>query len=1232
MTRKIWALLLTVIMVVTMMPIGSFADEQGGAASASAQQITSSSEEMMPDETLENGDVKINKSIKGTDTENVFKVTLDVTTVENLEKIPTTADAAVVLVIDRSGSMNNEVDGSQGKKTRLQAAKDAAYNFVDKFGEGAKGSKRLVQIVQFSSDAVRGENWGWENVAVESGLAASKSDIGQIDDPAGGTNIEGGLQLAYNLIKKAETDKTLEKISNVNVILLTDGCPTYHVTEKSRNSIDIVEGDRGGGIWAQWKDHNSVTTQDGIANKIKNHEVNGGKVSLYSIAFSTGTAKFAVNDQNDFGKAKKQNVYEWLSSFSSKAFNSENPQELYNSFGKIVSIIKLGAKAWFVHDPMASNIIYKGNDSYSGVNTCTFSKNKLLWDLKKSQPDVVTSGSKTLYHYSFTYPVALDTTAADFAFDTAMATNGETILDYFMFSKADKEGAAVELKHADFDVPEVKGLCGSLEFMKADEKDNPVKGAVFTLKGTAVGTDKLVTMTAESGSDGKVSFANIPPGTYKLKETKVPAGYTGDSREYDVKVSYGKVTSNLPESGKVTNTREKTAIAVDKKWIDGEDQDELRPDSIMVRLKANGVGTGDAITLNADNDWTYEWNDLDKFSYNSEGVKGEAVLYTVEEVDVPEGYVAAVSGDAENGFTITNTIKQNTVTVKGTKTWIDPEGTVHPDITINLLQNGKSIDSLVLKNGETSYEFTGLDKYDSKGYKYSYNVEEKNVKGYTTSYVNKDGDCNIINTIEQEKIEINGIKTWIDPQGTEHENVTIELYRDGKKVGETVIKSGENSYSFTDLDKYDLENGHEYEYTVKEQNVEGYEASYDKYNITNTIKQEKISIEGTKTWKDPEGTEHPSIKINLLQDGEEIDDIELSNGRTEYAFTGLDKYDLEDGHVYEYTVTEDPVEGYTTVKNDNNFVNTIAPGNMTISGVKTWIAPEGTIYPAVKIILLQNGTEYKSVELANGEMEYSFDVPVYDGEGQPYKYEIKEADAEGYTSKVDGYNVTNTIKQEYVDVTGTKTWIAPEGTEFPDAKIDLCRDGKVIDSAELKSGESKYSFRTLDKYDLTDGHVYEYTVLEQTVEGYSPSYDGYDITNIINQKYVTVSGTKSWVAPEGTEFPDITVNLMKNGEEVDEVVLRNGTTDFSFENLEQYSYSNDGTVTMNDYTITEDAVNGYKSTIEGYNITNTKNPDTVIPDKPKTGDDFNMWIFAALALTAAAGAGAAVYGRRRKQR
>ncbi len=183
-----------------------------------------------------------------------------------------------------------------------------------------------------------------------------------------------------------------------------------------------------------------------------------------------------------------------------------------------------------------------------------------------------------------------------------------------------------------------------------------------------------------------------------------------------------------------------------------------------------------------------------------------------------------------------------------------------------------------------------------------------------------------------------------------------------------------------------------------------------------------------------------------------------------------------------YTVTEQPVEGYTSEQNGNNFTNTIQQDNtVSVSGTKTWIDPVGTVHPDVTIVLNQDGVEYKRVTLKNGETTYSFtNLPKYDlNDGHVYEYTVKELPVKGYTSKQDGTNFTNTIQQDNtVSVSGTKTWIDPVGTVHPDVTIVLNQDGVEYKRVTLKNGETTYSFTDLPNYDLNDGHVYEYTVEE----------------------------------------------------------------------------------------------------------------------------------------------------------
>ena len=772
-------------------------------------------------------------------------------------------------------------------------------------------------------------------------------------------------------------------------------------------------------------------------------------------------------------------------------------------------------------------------------------------------------------------------------------------------------------------------------------------------------------MTAELNKANDWTYTFTAPVTDVNGEAIV---YTCD--EETLKLGDGYVASyDTKENGNivVTNTHDpaKKNVSVEKIWIDGNNQ-KLRPAEISVQLMANGEKCGEPVILNEANKWSYKWEGLFEFE------NGQPITYSVVESAV-KGYTPSVTeitdnsgtasdndsaqtGDKSNNqsFRITNTITQEKVSIKGTKTWVAPEladGEKRPDVTIELKRNGELTGKTVtLKDGEKKYEFTELDKYDKNGFPYTYSVTEHKVEGYSPSYNVDENDSSIINitnTIDQKYISVNGQKTWVDPAGTKHPEITISLYRDGNKVDgkEVTLDNSKTDYSFENLEKYDLSDGHEYVYTVKESKVDGYTSEIDGYNIKNTIDQQKTSITGSKTWKDPEGTEHPSITLMLTRDGEECETKTLSNGKTSYSFDNLDVYNLEDGHKYTYAVNELPVDNYTMTRNGNDFINTIKEGKTTISGTKTWIDPEGTEHPDVTIVLLQNGAPFKSKVLQNGETSYSFEVPLHDKEGQLYKYTIKELNVNGYTSKVEGYNVINTIEQEEIMIAGSKSWNVPYGMDVPDVTINLLRDGEVIDSTVIKSGNSQYQFSNLDKYDLSDGHEYEYTVVEADSDGYSDSYYGLSIANTVNQKLISVSGTKIWVAPDDTEYPDITVILNKNGEPYRSVVLTDGIVNYTFEGLEAYEYNNDGSVTENVYTISEEPVEGYTCEVSGYDLINVSDvikngvndgPNGDGADKGilgkllKTGDNMNIVLISIIALLALAGAAAAVFCRRRK--
>ena len=112
----------------------------------------------------------------------------------------------------------------------------------------------------------------------------------------------------------------------------------------------------------------------------------------------------------------------------------------------------------------------------------------------------------------------------------------------------------------------------------------------------------------------------------------------------------GTIAAGETEKAVFTNTyqQEKISVSVTKEWDDNDNQDGIRPKSIKVQLYADGSAIGDPITLGADSQWTYKWEGLNGKD------SGNVVVYTVRELEVPDGYTSSVEGSAAQGFTITH--------------------------------------------------------------------------------------------------------------------------------------------------------------------------------------------------------------------------------------------------------------------------------------------------------------------------------------------------------------------------------------------------------------------------------------------------------------------------------------------------------------------------------------------------------------------------------------------------
>ncbi|WP_156107949.1 Cna B-type domain-containing protein [Bacillus sp. UNC322MFChir4.1] len=678
----------------------------------------------------------------------------------------------------------------------------------------------------------------------------------------------------------------------------------------------------------------------------------------------------------------------------------------------------------------------------------------------------------------------------------------------------------------------------------------------------------------------KINTKEVTAATNWKYEFTGLAVYDADGKEYKYEVKEQPVNGyeSKVNGYDITNTKAgKVNVEGTKTWKDNNAAD--RPSSIQVELFRNGEKI-DTKEVTAAINWKYTFADLPAYDAN-----GKAYTYTVKEQSVP-GYESKV-----NGYDITNT-KVGKTKVEGIKTWKDNNATNRPSsIKVDLLQNGKVVDTKEVSAATSwKYTFDNLQAYDANGVAYKYEVKEQPVPGYES----KVNGYDITNT-KVGKTSVTGMKTWKGGTEEEHKAIKVDLLQNGQVIDAKEVSAATNwMYTFDNLQAYDA-NGVAYKYEVKEQPVPGYESKVDGFNITNT-KVGKVNVEGTKTWNDNNATDRPSsIKIDLYQNGTVLlTQYVTSANDWKYTFADLPAYDAK-GVAYTYTVKEQSVPGYESKVNGYDITNTKV-GETKVEGTKTWKDDGATDRPTmIKVDLLQNGKVVDTQEVtAATNWKYTFDkLPAYDANGVAYKYEVKEQLIDGYKSEVNGSDITNTKVGE-TKVEGTKTWKDDNAKDRPKMiKVDLLQNGKVIATKEVTAATNwKYTFENLPAYDAK-GVAYKYEVKEQPVDGYKSEVNGSDITNT-KVGETKVEGTKTWKDDDAKDRPKmIKVDLLQNGQVIDTKEVSAATNwKYTFENLPAY----DAEGKAYKYEVKEQPVDGYKSEVNGYDITNTKT-------KGETGED-----------------------------
>ena len=769
-------------------------------------------------------------------------------------------------------------------------------------------------------------------------------------------------------------------------------------------------------------------------------------------------------------------------------------------------------------------------------------------------------------------------------------------------------------------VPETTGLSVTKIWDDKDNQDGKRPESVIVhllANGEHMGTQYKVQLTAEknwtASWSGLPKYAEGDIINYTVYEEtgSLPKGYTP---------SYARDTE-----GNVVITNkydpELTAVTIQKVWNDANNQDGIRPETIQVNLLADDVVVQSA-TVEAANHWKHTFADLPMYD------NGNAIVYTVEEVNVPEGYSSTIRMDGYTGIIeIVNTHVPATTSVNVSKIWDDGDNQdgKRTDIIVALYRNGEDTGKTVTLNAENGWKgvFTDLPVHHGIGVDNHYTVEETNLPAGYTSAITGDAATGyvITNSYTPETTSVEGIKAWDDnnnQDGIRPASITVKLLANGEEI-RTAEASAETGwkYSFKNLPVY--KNGVMITYTLQEIQVAGYTTKINGYNITNSHIPETTSVTVNKVWKDnddQDGIRPESIQVNLLADGVVVQSATVEAAKNwQYTFTNLPAN--ANGKEILYTVEEVDVHAdYTAAVDGLTITNSHEPEKTQIHVTKIWDDnnnQDGKRPAAVVIKLYANGTlvETAAMEAAK-DWRYTFEnLDVY-ANGTKITYSVIEEQATHYEEPgyrwIDGNNleITNTHKIEKTNVSGSKTWVDgdnQDGIRPASITVNLLADGVKVDSVVVTETENwKYSFENLDVY--KSGKEILYTVTEDAVEGYTAEINGFDITNTHQPELIDIPVTKIWDDDnnrDGKRPESITVNLLANNEKVDSKVIsvdENGEWSWIFEDLPKFAKGEEIV-----YTVTEDEVLDYTAAIVDFVITNTHKPAVTDIEITKIWDD-----------------------------
>lgn len=240
-----------------------------------------------------------------------------------------------------------------------------------------------------------------------------------------------------------------------------------------------------------------------------------------------------------------------------------------------------------------------------------------------------------------------------------------------------------------------------------------------------VGTDDHIGVNYLHEAGVKLIYTELKDGDDSIEKAKgaVKVFITGNSAS----LRGGGIGSNgdVYIGGEMDDT---ISIPVTKKWVDNDNINNTRPDTVRIWLLRNGERVSCLefrvnYSYDATKDETIaEWPETLVFSDQPRvDEEGKEYVYTIEEERVAD-YSSEITGTVDDGFTVTNTYNKQgggdpiitPTTVSVTKFWNDGGSEDRPNsVSVQLYKNGMAYGSPVTLSVANNwhYEWTGLDNY-----------------------------------------------------------------------------------------------------------------------------------------------------------------------------------------------------------------------------------------------------------------------------------------------------------------------------------------------------------------------------------------------------------------------------------------------------------------------------------------------------------------------------------------